>query len=948
MAEERIDIEVTDKVDGNVEKKILGIANASDKGFSAVQKLKSALADINVSAVQKLAAASNSTTNALARELTAQAKLTDARSRAAVADAKAATEQQRLATEIARTEAAQARAAAAQARAEQATARAAQAAQRAAGSTSDLSNRANALRASLDPLVAAQQRFDRELAEAKTLLAANAINIRTYTEAVAQASGRLETARGGLDRLNQTAGRGKAQYANILAQVNDLGVQFSMAAASSKPLQGVFMALIQQGSQLSYIASTMEGGWAGIAKTIGGLVLRFAPLIAAIGVVYGVLKTLQSEFNKTEPIDGYVKSLGLTEKEMKKLGDTSITTTDMVKAFFQTFMEMTGLDKVTADVSSFFKDAWDGALWFIRMAFVGFYGLVVGGMKSVAEIIMKLPTVAGATAKAIANAVIAAVEWMINKAADGINALAAPVREGLAKVGFDIGEIGHVAFGRFTMSAEDSANTVSAIVNRNVTGSILEADATLTRFGQNWRKNADAIRRTRLRTKANEIIADRTEKKGPKPKEDHTAENRAKALANVNLQLDNELERMKMLKPEREIQQRYDQIEQELARKGITLSASETAAIREKIKAVEDYKYVQQEMDRIYEEVTGPQRTYNATIAAATDLLNRHVISQEQFNAEQLKASRILAEANDPLFALKEGMTQAEAAAKLYGDAVEQNNYYEQLRQAYLAKGIDITNTSSQAIKDEVAAMMARNQALLQQQYIQSTIGEIVNPILADQKMLESKQALYAEIDRLRQTDVLNEEQAQRAKLALDMKFSQQRLQAQSDFFGALASVTQQGHGVIGAISKAAAVAQATIDGYVAVQKALASAPPPWNYIAAAAVAIKTGAQVAGILSTNVGSFATGGQFMVDGRAGVDANNINMNVTRGERVTIETPAQQRANDAAGTGAVAQGDVKIINQFDEREFISAMDSDAGERIILNVIKRNPNAIKSANG
>lgn len=117
MANERYDIEVTDKVDGSIPTKLREIATAATRGHTAVQKLKADLAAINDTPVRKLAAASASMSNALARELNAQAKLTSARSAAAVADARAATEAQRLATEVARTEAAQQRAAAAAARA---------------------------------------------------------------------------------------------------------------------------------------------------------------------------------------------------------------------------------------------------------------------------------------------------------------------------------------------------------------------------------------------------------------------------------------------------------------------------------------------------------------------------------------------------------------------------------------------------------------------------------------------------------------------------------------------------------------------------------------------------------------------------------------------------------------------------------------------------------------
>jgi len=51
----------------------------------------------------------------------------------------------------------------------------------------------------------------------------------------------------------------------------------------------------------------------------------------------------------------------------------------------------------------------------------------------------------------------------------------------------------------------------------------------------------------------------------------------------------------------------------------------------------------------------------------------------------------------------------------------------------------------------------------------------------------------------------------------------------------------------LAAIGKAAAIYQATVDGYAAVQKALASAPPPFNFAIAAAVGAATAANVAKI-----------------------------------------------------------------------------------------------------
>lgn len=130
MADERIDIEIGDKVSPNVRKKVLEIAEAARLADSAVLKLKSQLASVNDTALNKLAASSAKVTNALARETNAKARLTSANARMQDSTNRAALSQQRLATETQRTAAAQSRAsaaaqnaAAAQARAELATLR---------------------------------------------------------------------------------------------------------------------------------------------------------------------------------------------------------------------------------------------------------------------------------------------------------------------------------------------------------------------------------------------------------------------------------------------------------------------------------------------------------------------------------------------------------------------------------------------------------------------------------------------------------------------------------------------------------------------------------------------------------------------------------------------------------------------------------------------------------
>lgn len=61
------------------------------------------------------------------------------------------------------------------------------------------------------------------------------------------------------------------------------------------------------------------------------------------------------------------------------------------------------------------------------------------------------------------------------------------------------------------------------------------------------------------------------------------------------------------------------------------------------------------------------------------------------------------------------------------------------------------------------------------------------------------------------------------------------------------------------AVGKGLAVAQATIDGFLAVQKALASAPPPFNFIAAGVVGVATLANIRKIIATKIPGQGGGG-----------------------------------------------------------------------------------------
>lgn len=147
------------------------------------------------------------------------------------------------------------------------------------------------------------------------------------------------------------------------------------------------------------------------------------------------------------------------------------------------------------------------------------------------------------------------------------------------------------------------------------------------------------------------------------------------------------------------------------------------------------------------------------------------------------------------------------------------------------------------------------------------------NSLITDTEYFAQKEELLAQnilneqmmLDQALATGQLSREQATAAQTALTMKSNADQLKLQAertknqealdrkreqDFsssLGTIATLASSGNKTLGAIGKAAAISQATIDGIAAVQKALAAAPPPVNFILAGAVGAATAANVAKI-----------------------------------------------------------------------------------------------------
>lgn len=212
----------------------------------------------------------------------------------------------------------------------------------------------------------------------------------------------------------------------------------------------------------------------------------------------------------------------------------------------------------------------------------------------------------------------------------------------------------------------------------------------------------------------------------------------------------------------------------------------------------------------------------------------------------------------------------------------------------------------------------------------------------------EQWRMMYERINEYADAHLITETQRAEALAALDRRIQEQKLNTYADMFGQLSQLAYSENKEMARIGKAAAIAQATINGYLAVTKAWAEVPYPANIAAAAAAAVVAAANVASIISTPIG-FRTGGSMTVGGSGGTDSQLVAFRATPGEKVHVNTPAQARAAEQ-GTG----GDVTVNSPISvavvgtKEAALAAMRSSEGRAWVLEVIEEERGTVARAIG
>lgn len=926
MSDERVDIEVSDKVDASIGNKLRDIAKEARSGQTSVDKLKSALRDINSTPVRRLAEASQMASSSIMKELQAVSALSTAAKASADAETRLtrakrdATDAQELlrganlkaADVLALRKKLTDEVAAAEANAQAATKNLANATKQAASAEKTIASARDQLLRSTDPVGYAQQRLNQQMMLATQLYSAGVITQQQYTQAMTVLNQRVATGTQLQNGLNLAQQRGLMAARGFTGQIIGMG----QALYSTKdPMQ----ALLMYGSQFvsMFGGSKLEGGFRGMASGVLAFVRSAGPAIVVIGAVAGAFGLLHRELNKEYPTkvsDG----LNLTKEQLKRVKNDTVTFGDTVVATFQVIGEeiMNGpvgpairwIGDTFNDVMDWIASDGEKYMSILRGTMIGTYKFIVDNWR-------KFPAAFGEVFVNATNSAIEAINGLISKASQGLNAFINQVNR---IPGLNIPTITTAQISKVQNQYEGAGRDLGVGYVQSVVGGIQDeykrSQDMVARIG------ARALDRARKRVLKEAGDPNKGSKnKGEKPWD------RAGELVNVNRELDNELARMGMLKDAREVQNRLDQISQKFAEKRVPLNDAETASIKRKLEAIQQAARIQSESDRIYEAANGPLQKYNASLEAAKQLQQQGAITQAQMTAEIVRAGVEYNTATDPLYEFNKALDDQAKLYGIFGQQLQVATAFQQAANAAAASATPLIDAQTGAMTRLGQATLAKIQADIQAQTVNQKMAELFNQTSADAIMLANKQAYYAAIEQFRQQDVRNEEAAMRMKAALDQQYNEIRFKNTNKFLGDLASLQSSKNKEMARIGKAAAIAQATIAGFQAVQNALAT-PAPWPIplAMAAAAGVASAAQIAGIMSTNVGNFQNGGAFIVKGRDGVDQNNINMNVSRGERVSIETQAQQRKSGTT---------VKIYNYANGTSVSKEVDSNGDVRVIV---------------
>lgn len=207
-----------------------------------------------------------------------------------------------------------------------------------------------------------------------------------------------------------------------------------------------------------------------------------------------------------------------------------------------------------------------------------------------------------------------------------------------------------------------------------------------------------------------------------------------------------------------------------------------------------------------------------------------------------------------------------------------------------------------------------RNEMLAEQQ------EKEINDLLASNAYKIAEETKQKDMMRaLTNKHYVDQKKLDTERLTWEQMTNKQRMNNFSSTMGYLTTLSQSSNKELVAIGKAAAITQATIDGYAAVQVALKSAPPPFSFALAALVGAAAAANVAKIAGVGLRDGGT----IAGGGANVDT--VPATLAKGETVITRGLTDQLGdflNENGGQGGGGSMVVELRLKDSLVEFIEA--------------------------
>ncbi|WP_231420873.1 hypothetical protein [Sphingomonas sp. Leaf205] len=392
---------------------------------------------------------------------------------------------------------------------------------------------AEQLRMATDPLYAATKRLNAEIAESTRLYHSGATAPAEYARQQDVLTGRLRQTAQAHEEMAGSMRKGGGALKNIAVQLPDITQGL---LTGQKPMQ----VLIQQGAQIFQVAQMAEGGLKGFAAEVGGLAVAFLPAIAVASVAGVALYRWKQQIDDDAGMKKFADGLGLTHKEMKKLGDVSVTTGDMVAGVWKTIsdgLNAGGSGKSIMDYLFSPNDAQQvqGFLASIYGTFTGTYDAIVQLWGSISTSVSAYVSAAAAAVAQFFAPVVAAAQWAGNGISEIFSAIYNRVSGWLKSIGSAISDFAGPILK--AMGQSDAATAVTSAGSnlgkafgkgyaRGAGEVINGSNAIVSKAAENIIDKAHE----RLTKKSNEIKADRTPKKTPVDRHAETLVRDAEAI----------------------------------------------------------------------------------------------------------------------------------------------------------------------------------------------------------------------------------------------------------------------------------------------------------------------------------------------------------------------------------------------------------------------------------